>query len=127
MTRTLISSGSRFESEVGYSRAVIDGDYIFVSGCTGFDYATMTLADGVVAQCEQTFRNIEHALAEAGASLNDVVRAVYILPERADWPTCWPVVRKYFGDVRPAATMIVAGLAEPDIKIEIEVTARRRT
>ena len=125
MPRKLISSGSRFEAEVGYSRAVVDGDFVFVSGCTGYDYATMTISDDVIAQCEQTFRNIEAALAQANAKLADVVRAQFILPNRADWPPCWPIIRKYFGDVRPASTMIVAGLADERMKIEIEVTARR--
>ena len=125
MPRKLISSGSRFEAEVGYSRAVVDGDFIFVSGCTGYDYATMTIADGVVAQCEQTLRNIEAALAQADATLADVVRAQFIVPDRADWPACWPIIRKHFGSVRPASTMIVAGLADERMKIEIEVTARR--
>jgi enamine deaminase RidA (YjgF/YER057c/UK114 family) len=125
MPRKLISSGSRFEAEVGYSRAVVDGDFVFVSGCTGYDYATMTIADDVIAQCEQTFRNIEAALTQANAKLADVVRAQFILPNRADWPPCWPIIRKYFGDVRPASTMIVAGLADERMKIEIEVTARR--
>jgi enamine deaminase RidA (YjgF/YER057c/UK114 family) len=127
MSRKLISSGSRFEAEVGYSRAVVDGEFVFVSGCTGYDYATMKIADDVVAQCEQTFRNIETALTQAGASLADVVRVQYILPRRTDWPACWPVIRKHLGEVRPAATMIVAGLVDDQIKIEIEVTARRRT
>jgi enamine deaminase RidA (YjgF/YER057c/UK114 family) len=125
MPRNLISSGSRFEAEVGYSRAVVDGDFVFVSGCTGYDYATMTIAADVVAQCEQTFRNIDSALQQAGATLADVVRANFILPDRADWPACWPVIRRHFGDVRPASTMIVAGLADERMKIEIEVTARR--
>ena len=125
MPRKLISSGSRFEAEVGYSRAVVDGDFVFVSGCTGYDYATMTISDDVIAQCEQTFRNIEAALTQANAKLADVVRAQFILPNCADWPPCWPVIRRHFGDVRPASTMIVAGLADERMKIEIEVTARR--
>lgn len=123
MTRRLISSGSRFEAEVGYSRAVVDGRHVFMSGCTGFDYATMTISDNVVAQCEQTFRNIETALREAGATLADVVRVLYILPVREDFEPCWPVIRRHFGAIRPASTMIVAGLADPRMKIEIEVTA----
>lgn len=127
MPRKLISSGSRFEAEVGYSRAVVDGDFVFVSGCTGYDYRTMTISDDVVAQCEQTFRNIETALAQADAKLADVVRALIIVPNRADWPACWPVVRRHFGEVRPASTMIVAGLADERMKIEIQVTARRST
>ena len=125
MTRRLISSGSTFERDIGYSRAVVDGDWIFVSGTTGFDYATMTLADGVAAQAEQCFRNIEAALSQAGATLADVVRVHYILPEADEFPDCWPVLRKYFGEVRPAATMFCAQLLDPRIRIEIEVTARR--
>jgi enamine deaminase RidA (YjgF/YER057c/UK114 family) len=125
MTRRLVSSGSRFEAEIGYSRAVVDDDLVFVSGTTGFDYATMTIADGVVAQCEQAIRNIASALQEAGASMADVVRVRYILPRRADFEPCWPVLRKHFGEVRPAATMIEAGLSDPRMLIEIEVTARR--
>ena len=126
MSRRLISSGSTFEKDIGYSRAVVDGEWIFVSGTTGFDYSTMTLADGVVLQAEQCFRNIEAALGEAGATLADVVRVHYILPDAADFPECWPVLRKYLGEVRPAATMIVAGLLDPRILIEVEVTARKR-
>ena len=127
MSRRLISSGSRFEEEVGYSRAVVDGDFVFVSGCTGYDYKTMTISSDAVAQCEQVFRNIEAALREAGAELGDVVQVLFILPNRANWPSCWPVIRRHFGEVRPASTMIVAGLADEHMKIEIQVTARRRT
>ena len=123
--RKLISSGSTFEREIGYSRAVVDGEWIFVSGTTGFDYKTMTLADGVVAQAEQCLRNIEAALTEAGAMFSHVVRVTYILPDADEFPACWPVLRKYFGEVRPAATMISARLLDPRIRIEIEVTARR--
>ena len=126
MTRRLISSGSTFEKEIGYSRAVVDGDWIFVSGTTGFDYSTMTLADGVVAQAEQCLKNIDWALREAGSSLADVVRVTYILPDAAEFSPCWPVLRKYFGEVRPAATMFSADLLDPRIRIEIEVTAKRR-
>lgn len=126
MTRRLISSGSTFEKEIGYSRAVVEGDWIFVSGTTGFDYATMTLAAGVVAQAEQCLKNIEWALREAGAGVADVVRVRYILPDPKEFEPCWPVLRRYFGDVRPAATMISAQLIDPRIRIEIEVTARRR-
>ena len=126
MARRLISSGSTFEADVGYSRAVVDGDWIFVSGTTGFDYRTMTLADGVVAQCEQAMHNIIAALREAGASLADIVRVHYILPRREDFEPCWPILKKHLGDVRPAATMIQAGLSDPRMLIEIEVTARRR-
>ena len=126
MTRHLISSGSRFEAEIGYSRAVVDGDWIFVAGTTGFDYAAMTIADDVVEQAAQTLRNIETALAQAGAGLADVVRVRYLLPDAADFPRCWPVLREAFGETRPAATMMAVGLADPRMKIEIEVTARRR-
>lgn len=125
MNRQLISSGSTFEKEIGYSRAVVVGDWVFVSGTTGFDYAAMTIADDLAAQTEQTLRNIEAALTEAGASLADVVRVHYILPRAEDFPQCWPVLRRAFGEVRPAATMIEAGLSDPRMKIEIEVTALR--
>ena len=124
--RRLISSGSTFEHDIGYSRAVVDGEWVFVSGTTGFDYATMTIADDVVAQCEQCLRNIGHALAEAGSSFADVVRVRYILPDAADFPACWPALRRVFGEAPPAATMIAAGLSDPRMRIEIEVTARRR-
>jgi enamine deaminase RidA (YjgF/YER057c/UK114 family) len=123
--RRLISSGSRFEAEIGYSRAVVDGDWIFVSGTTGFDYETMMIEDDVAAQAEQTFLNIEAALREAGATLSDVVRVRYILPVASDFPACWPVLRRRLGEALPAATMIVAGLLDPRMKIEIEVTAKR--
>jgi enamine deaminase RidA (YjgF/YER057c/UK114 family) len=126
MTRTLVSSGSTFESDVGYSRAVVDGDWVFVSGTTGLDYATMTMSDDVVAQCRQAMRNIASALSEAGAAVGDIVRVRYILPRREDFEPCWPVLKEYLGNVRPAATMIQAGLFDPRMKIEIEVTARRR-
>jgi enamine deaminase RidA (YjgF/YER057c/UK114 family) len=126
VNRQLISSGSSFEREIGYSRAVVDGDWVFVSGTTGFDYRSMTIADDLLAQTEQCLQNITSALEQAGASLRDVVRVTYILPKAEDFRQCWPILRKYFGDVRPAATMISAGLADPRIHIEIEVTARRR-
>jgi enamine deaminase RidA (YjgF/YER057c/UK114 family) len=124
--RRAILSGSTFEDEIGYARAVVDGDWIFVSGTTGFDYSTMTIADDVVSQCRQVLRNIEAALEEACASFRDVVRVRYILPRREDFEPCWPLLRATFGTVKPAATMIVAGLSDPRMKIEIEVTARRR-
>lgn len=123
--RRLISSGSSFEAEIGYSRAVADGDWIFVSGTTGFDYATMTISPEIVDQAEQAMRNIAAALAEAGAGIADIVRIRYILPDAADFEPCWPVLRRWLGEIRPAATMIVAGLADPRMKIEIEATARR--
>ena len=110
---------------MAYSRAVVDGDWIFVSGTTGFDYATMTIADDVAVQAAQCFKNIDWALKQAGATLANVVRIHYILPRADEFERCWPVLREYLGDVRPAATMISAGLADPRMKIEIEVTARR--
>jgi len=124
--RQLIGSGSTFEAEIGYSRAVVSGPWVFVSGTTGFDYSTMTIADDVVAQAEQCMRNIASALAEAGASVGDVVRVRYLLPAVADFAPCWPVLRRWCGEVRPAATMLSAGLADPRMKIEIEVTALKR-
>jgi len=126
MTRRLISSGSTFEKDIGYSRAVVQGEWIFVSGTTGFDYATMTIAPGVEAQAEQCLKNIAAALREAGSGMEDVVRAHYILPDASEFPKCWPVLRKYFGEIRPAATMICAGLADERMRIEIEVTALRQ-
>ena len=127
MPRKLISSGSSFEAQIGYSRAVVDGNWVFVAGTTGFDYATMTIAEGVAAQTEQCLKNIAQALQQAGARLEDVVRVTYILPLAAEFEQCWPVLRKYFGDIRPAATMISAGLLDPRIRIEIEVTARKQS
>jgi enamine deaminase RidA (YjgF/YER057c/UK114 family) len=120
-----VSSGSSFEADIGYSRAVVDGDWIFVSGTTGFDYATMTMSDDVVTQCRQAMRNIASALSQADASVDDIVRVRYILPRREDFEPCWPVLKEYLSNVRPAATMIQAGLSDPRMKIEIEVTARR--
>jgi enamine deaminase RidA (YjgF/YER057c/UK114 family) len=125
--RRLISSGSSFERQIGFSRAVVDGEWVFVSGTTGFDYSTMTISDDVVEQAEQCLRNIQAALTEAGSRFEDVVRVRYILPAAADFEPCWAVLRRYFGDVRPSATMIAAGLADPRMKIEIEVTARKRS
>lgn len=126
MTRRLISSGSTFEEQIGYSRAVVDGDWIFVSGTTGFNYAAMTISDSLIEQTEQCLKNIESALKQADSSLSDVVRVTYVLPNGADFEQCWPVLRKYFGGIRPAAMMISAGLADPRMKIEIEVTARKQ-
>jgi enamine deaminase RidA (YjgF/YER057c/UK114 family) len=123
--RRLISSGSTFEDQIGYSRAVVDGDWIFVSGTTGFDYQSMSISDDVAVQTEQCLRNIQSALEQAGASFRDVVRVTYVLPDAADFPACWPTLRRYFGEARPAAMMISAGLADPRMRIEIEVTARR--
>ncbi|MCJ7837725.1 MAG: RidA family protein [Burkholderiales bacterium] len=127
MSRRLISSGSTFEAQIGYSRAVVDGAWVFVSGTTGFDYQTMTIAEDVVAQADQCLKNIAGALQQAGSCLEDVVRVTYIMPAAAEFEQCWPVLRKFFGDIRPAATMISAGLADPRIRIEIEVTARKRS
>ena len=124
MTRRLISSGSAFEEAIGYSRAVVDGRDVFVSGTTGYDYAAMTIAPGVVEQAEQCFANIAAALAQAGATLDDVVRVRFIVPDRADWEPCWPVIRRHLGTARPAATLIHAGLQTDAMRIEIEVTAR---
>jgi enamine deaminase RidA (YjgF/YER057c/UK114 family) len=126
MARKHISSGSTFEKEIGYSRAVVAGDWIFVSGTTGFDYSTMTISDDIVTQAEQCLRNIQAALTQAGSKLEDVVRVTYILPDASQFERCWPTLRKHFGEVRPAATMISAGLADPRIRIEIEVTALKR-
>jgi enamine deaminase RidA (YjgF/YER057c/UK114 family) len=127
MTRQLISSGSTFEQEIGYSRAVVAGDWVFVSGTTGFDYSAMSIAEGLIEQTEQCLRNIESALLQAGSKLDDVVRVTYVLPNAAEFPQCWPVLRKYFGNIRPAAMMICAGLADPRMRIEIEVTALKRS
>src|SRR5262252_5199598 len=121
MSRQLISSGSTFEAEIGYSRAVVDGDWIFVSGTTGFDYSKMSISDDLVEQTEQCLKNIDAALRQAGSSLKDVVRVTYVLPDGSQFPKCWPVLRTYFGEVRPAAMMFSAGLADPRMKIEIEV------
>jgi enamine deaminase RidA (YjgF/YER057c/UK114 family) len=126
MTRRLISSGSKFEQDIGYSRAVVDGEWVLVSGTTGFNYATMTIEEDVVAQCEQTLKNIEAALKQAGASFKDVVRVHYLITKAEDFERCWPVVGKAFGEVRPAIVVMVVGLTDPRMKIEIEVTALKR-
>jgi enamine deaminase RidA (YjgF/YER057c/UK114 family) len=123
MPRTLISSGSTFEQQIGYSRAVVQGDWVFVSGTTGFDYTTMAIAPDIETQTDQCLRNIEAALQQAGASLRDVVRVTYVLPDGSEFPKTWPVLQRCFGEVRPAAMMISAGLADPRMRIEIEVTA----
>jgi enamine deaminase RidA (YjgF/YER057c/UK114 family) len=125
MSRHRISSGSSFEKEIGYSRAVEEDGWIFVSGTTGFDYRTMRIEHDVVAQCEQCFKNIAEALSQCGAGLSDVVRVLYILQRREDFGRCTPVLRKHFAHARPAATMIVAGMLEERILIEVEVTARK--
>jgi len=126
MKRRLISSGSVFEKKVGYSRAVVAGDMIFVAGTTGYDYESMEISEDVATQAEQCIKNIEKALIEADASLKDLVRVTYILPDAGDFEACWPVLKKYFGNIRPAATMISAGLADEKMKIEIEATAMKK-
>ncbi len=127
MARKLISSGSKFEAEIGYSRAVVDGKWVFVSGTTGFNYANMTISDDLVEQTEQCLKNIAAALKQANASMNDVVKATYVLTDASEFEKCFPALRKYFGKVRPAVIMYSAGLADPRIKIEIQVTARKST
>ena len=124
--RQHISSGSPFERDIGYSRAVADGEWVFVAGTTGFDYATMTISDDVAEQADQALRTIAAALEQAGASLDDIVRVRYLLPDADDFPACWPVFRRHLGVALPAATMQVCGLADPRMKIEIEATARKR-
>ena len=126
MKRKLISSGSSFEKEIGYSRAVVDGNWVFISGTTGFDYEKMTIAEDIVLQTEQCIKNIISALEQADSKIEDVVRVTYILPDASEFEKCWPVLRKYFGEIRPAATMFSAGLADSRMKIEIQVTALKR-
>lgn len=126
MSRQLISSGSQFEHDIGYSRAVVEGDWVFVSGTTGFDYQSMSISDNLLEQTDQCFRNIQSALKQAGADFNDIVRVLYVLPDGSRFPDCWPILRKYLGAVRPAATMISAGLSDPRMQIEIQVTAHKR-
>jgi enamine deaminase RidA (YjgF/YER057c/UK114 family) len=123
MTREHISQGSEFEQTIGYSRAVVDGRWVFVAGTTGFDYSTMTISDDIVDQVDQTLANIDDALVRAGSCAADVVRVRYLLPDADDFEACWPSLRRYFGDARPAATMMVVGLSDPRMRIEIEVTA----
>ena len=126
MSRHLISSGSTFEQEIGYSRAVVEGDWVFVSGTTGFDYTTMTISDNIDEQTEQCMKNIEAALKQANAEIKDIVRVLYIVPQADEFSKCWPVLKKYFGEVRPAVTMIAAGLSDSKMKIEIQVTALKQ-
>jgi len=123
MTREHISQGSEFEQTIGYSRAVVDGRWVFVAGTTGFDYSTMTISDDIVDQVDQALANIDDALVRAGSCAADVVRVRYLLPDADDFEACWPSLRRYFGDARPAATMMVVGLSDPRMRIEIEVTA----
>ncbi|MFT4520751.1 MAG: enamine deaminase RidA (YjgF/YER057c/UK114 family) [Halioglobus sp.] len=124
MDRKLISSGSEFEAKIGYSRAVVDGDYVFVSGTTGYNYETMSISSDVVEQADQCFKNIEKALLEAGSSLDETVRVHYIFPDKRDFEPCWPVLQKYLGVAMPAATVFEAGLLDAEMKLEIEITAR---
>jgi enamine deaminase RidA (YjgF/YER057c/UK114 family) len=126
MTRRLISTGSYYEREGSYSRAVVDGDWAFLSGTTGFDYASMTISEDVAAQARQALENIRSALETAGFSLADVVRTVIIVPRAEDYPLCWPALRESFGGTRPTNTTFVAPLADDRIRVEIEVTALRR-
>ena len=123
MERKRINSGSVFEEQIGYSRALVAGDWVFVSGTTGFDYDAMTISENVIEQAEQCFSNIRSALRQADSDLDQIVRVHYILPDASDFERCWPVLRKHLGTVRPAATMTSAGLADARMKIEIEVTA----
>lgn len=123
MGRTLISGGSEFEQKIGYSRAVVYRDQVFVAGTTGFNYDAMTISEDVAEQAEQCLLNIEAALKAAGSSLQLALRIHYIVPRREDFEPCWPVFQKYLGEARPAATMFVADLADERMKIEIEVTA----
>lgn len=124
MTRRLISTGSPFEKTAGYSRAVVDGDYVFVSGTTGYDYVAMSMPEGVVAQARNAFATIEKALKEAGASFADVVQTRYYLTDPADANDLFTVTGAIFGEIRPANTLIVCQLLKPEMKVEIEVTAR---
>ncbi|MGJ8624104.1 MAG: RidA family protein [Yoonia sp.] len=121
---THISTGSPFEAQIGYSRAVVADGWVFVAGTTGYDYATMTMPDDIVAQTENALATISRALIEAGSRLDHVVRVNYIVPDATEWPACWPVTSKAFAVAKPAATMISAGLQNAEMKIEIEVTAR---
>ncbi len=123
MARQRISQGSLFEEQIGYARAVVDGNWVFVSGTTGFDYQSMTISDDVIEQTERCLENIGWALEQAGATFDDVVRVRYIMPDAAEFETCWPILRRFFGSAKPAATMFEARLGDPRIRIEIEVTA----
>lgn len=126
MPRRLISTGSHFEQQIAFSRAVVDDSWIHVAGTTGLDPDTLEISDDVTTQCEQALATIADTLAQAGATLDDVVRVRYLIPERDDFEPCWPLLRAAFGQARPAATMMVVGLADPRMRIEIEVTAHRR-
>ena len=124
MTVRHISTGSPFEAQIGYSRAVVADGLVFVAGTTGYDYATMTMPDSIADQCRNALDTISKALQQAGSGLDHVVRVNYIVPNKDEWPDCWPITSEAFATARPAATMISAGLQTPEMKIEIEVTAR---
>ncbi|SHG62613.1 Enamine deaminase RidA, house cleaning of reactive enamine intermediates, YjgF/YER057c/UK114 family [Cognatiyoonia sediminum] len=124
MTVRRISTGSPFEKQIGYSRAVVADGWVFVAGTTGYDYDTMVMPDSVADQCRNALNTIERALKEAESSLDEVVRVNYIVPDKDDWPECWPITSRAFAKALPAATMICADLQNPEMKIEIEVTAR---
>ena len=128
MPRRLISTGSPLEKTVGYSRAVIDGDFAFVAGTTGYDYATMTMPADVTSQSRNCFKTIQAALQEGGFALADIVRATYYVTDVKDADALFAVCGEFLGEIRPAATLlVVAGLLRPEMKVEIEVTAKRRT
>jgi enamine deaminase RidA (YjgF/YER057c/UK114 family) len=126
LARRLISTGSSFEEVAGYSRVVVDGDWVFVSGCTGFDYAANAISDDVVEQMHQTFRNIKDALARAESALEDVVRVRLFVASHDEFKKVAPILGDYFRDIRPANTTLICGLADPRMKVEVEVTARAR-
>jgi enamine deaminase RidA (YjgF/YER057c/UK114 family) len=128
MSRRLISTGSPFEKTAGFSRAVIDGDFAFVAGTTGYDYATMTMPADITDQAQNCFRTIEAALRDGGFAMADIVRATYYITDAGDADAVLAVCGEKLGDIRPAATLlVVAGLLKPEMKVEIEVTAKRRT
>ena len=127
MSRKLISSGSEFEERIGYSRAVVDGDYVFVSGTTGYNYQNMEIRDSVIEQADQCFINIQKVLEEAGSSTKNIVRVTYIFSDREDFESCWPVFNKWLGAIKPAATMFEARLSKDEMKVEIQVTAKINT
>ena len=124
-TRRHITTGSTFEAEMAYSRAVVQGDWCFVSGITGYDYATMSLPDGVKAQVRNCFATLAGVLAEADFDMADIVRLQYTVTDRADVPAVAPILREYLDQVRPAATLVVAGLMQPEMRFEVEATALR--
>lgn len=126
MKRKHISSGSAFEEQIGYSRAVVDGKWVFISGTTGYNYDQMSIPDNIEAQTIQCIRNINFALKKAGSSAAEIVRVLYIVPNADEFSQTWPYLKEWLAKARPAATMISAGLADPKMKIEIEVTARKR-